>query len=161
VVLVGFTIFGEHLLRLLHISLPAFQISGGLLLFWIAYEMVFEIRSDRKQRTADAAAAEDHVLDVAAFPLAIPLIAGPGSIAAAMLLSSQHADSAKDLTALCLIEMSIIALTYVAFRGAGLISHVLGRTGTIVLTRLLGIVLAALAIEALLAGIRGATQTVT
>ena len=77
-ILAFFGLGGEVVLRLLGVGLPAFRISGGLLLFWIAFEMVFERRSERKQHTADVAITEDHIRNVAAFPLAIPLMAGPG-----------------------------------------------------------------------------------
>ncbi len=72
-----FAIAGDALLRLLGVTLPAFRIAGGLLLFWIAFEMVFERRNARKQQTADVAITQDHIRNVAAFPLAIPLMAGP------------------------------------------------------------------------------------
>src|SRR3954451_13488310 len=81
-ILAFFGLGGEVLLRLLGVGLPAFRISGGLLLFWIAFEMVFERRNERKQHTADVAITEDHIRNVAAFPLAIPLMAGPGAITA-------------------------------------------------------------------------------
>src|ERR687889_81547 len=85
-ILAFFGLGGEVLLRLLGVGIPAFRISGGLLLFWIAFEMVFERRNDRKQNTATVAVTEDHIRNVAAFPLAIPLMAGPGAITAGGLL---------------------------------------------------------------------------
>src|SRR4051812_39591128 len=86
-VLAFFALVGEPFLRLLGITAPAFRIAGGLLLFWIAFEMVFERRSERKASTAEIAITKDHISNVAAFPLAIPLMAGPGAITATMLLS--------------------------------------------------------------------------
>ena len=88
-ILAFFGLGGELLLRLLGDGIPAFRISGGLLLFWIAFEMVFERRNERKQHTADIAITEDHIRNVAAFPLAIPLMAGPGAITAVILLAGR------------------------------------------------------------------------
>src|SRR4051794_19105798 len=88
-VLAFFAVLGEALLHFLGIGLPAFQIAGGLLLFWIAFEMVFGLRGNRKQQTADVAITQDHIRDVAAFPLAIPLMAGPGAITATILLAGR------------------------------------------------------------------------
>src|SRR6478609_25073 len=88
-ILAFFGLGGEILLRLLGVGIPAFRISGGLLLFWIAFEMVFERRNERKQHTADIAVTEDHIRNVAAFPLAIPLMAGPGAITAMILLAGR------------------------------------------------------------------------
>src|SRR6186997_3385863 len=79
-ILAFFGLGGEVLLRLLGVGLPAFRIAGGLLLFWIAFEMVFERSSDRKLHTAEVAITQDHIRNVAAFPLAMPLMAGPGAI---------------------------------------------------------------------------------
>src|SRR5918995_383221 len=88
-ILAFFGLGGEVLLRLLGVGIPAFRISGGLLLFWIAFEMVFERRNERKQHTADIATTEDQIRNVAAFPLAIPLMAGPGAITAVILLAGR------------------------------------------------------------------------
>jgi multiple antibiotic resistance protein len=86
-----FALAGDILLRALGVSLPAFRIAGGLMLFWIAFEMVFERRNERKQATADIAITKDHIQNVAAFPLAIPLMAGPGALTAMMLLAGRAA----------------------------------------------------------------------
>ena len=88
-ILTFFALGGRNLLDWLGIGLPAFRIAGGLLLFWIAFEMVFELRTDRKQHTADVAVTADHIRHIAAFPLAIPLMAGPGAITAVLLLSAR------------------------------------------------------------------------
>lgn len=87
VVLLVFALAGRSVLALLGITVPAFRVAGGLLLFFIAYEMVFARRSERKERTAEVAVTKDHIHDIAAFPLAIPLIAGPGAISAVIILS--------------------------------------------------------------------------
>ena len=84
-ILALFALVGASILSVLGITLPAFRVAGGLLLFFIAFEMVFEKRNDRKEKTAETAVTKDHVQNVAAFPLAIPLIAGPGAISATIL----------------------------------------------------------------------------
>ena len=86
-VLAIFALAGALILSLFGITLPAFRIAGGLLLFYIAFEMIFERRQDRKEKSADVAITRDHIHNIAAFPLAIPLIAGPGAISASVLLS--------------------------------------------------------------------------
>ncbi|MFN3482178.1 MAG: MarC family protein, partial [Rhabdaerophilum calidifontis] len=86
-IMLGFAFFGQPVLGALGIGLPAFRIAGGLLLFWIAFEMVFELRNRRKSGVARTAIDEDHIRNVAAFPLAIPLMAGPGTITATMLIA--------------------------------------------------------------------------
>src|SRR5918997_6737157 len=102
-ILAFFGLGGELLLRLLGVGIPAFRISGGLLLFWIAFEMVFERRNERKQHTADVAITEDHIRNVAAFPLAIPLMAGPGAITAVILLAGRGRGHVAAPTALIVL----------------------------------------------------------
>lgn len=146
-VLVAFGLGGERLLALLGIGLPSFRVSGGILLFWIAFEMVFERRSDRKQGSAQAAVATDHIRDVAAFPLAIPLMSGPGSITAIMLLAGQAGPDPVALAALALVVAGVMLACLSVFLAAGRVASLLGLTGQTVLSRLLGIVLAALAVQ--------------
>lgn len=153
-VLLFFALVGEQAMRLLGVGIPAFQIAGGLLLFWIAFEMVFERRTDRKQQTADVATTEDHVIHVAAFPLAIPLIAGPGSITATILLTSRFDGGPLGLGLVAALQALVVAATYVSFRIASRLSALLGKTGVIVLSRLLGIVLAALAVQTIIDGVQ-------
>ncbi|MGN8114109.1 MarC family protein [Labrys sp. 22185] len=153
-VLAFFAIAGEPFLRLLGITTPAFRIAGGLLLFAIAYEMVFDRSNTRKSETAETAITKDFISNVAAFPLAIPLIAGPGAITAVMLLSAQaHGEPAK-FASLFLVIAFVTACCYVSFRLAGVINKLLGITGNVVLTRLLGIVLSALAVQFIVDGVR-------
>src|ERR687886_388812 len=99
-ILTFFAVAGDTVLHLLGIGLPAFQIAGGLLLFWIAFEMVFELRKDRKQQTANVAVTQDHIRNIAAFPLAIPLMAGPGAITATILLAGRTGGDAAGLLTL-------------------------------------------------------------
>ncbi|MGC1352745.1 MAG: MarC family protein [Xanthobacteraceae bacterium] len=152
-ILIGATLLGDWLFRALGISLPAFRIAGGLLLFAIAFEMVFGIRMRREGQAAEEA-VEEHVRNVAAFPLAIPLLAGPGAITAVVLLAGRAAGNLL-LTGLVLAVVVVVAAScFVAFILAGRISRLLGMTGNIVLSRLLGVLLAALAVQYVVDGIR-------
>jgi multiple antibiotic resistance protein len=161
VVLVGFALVGERLIGALGISLPAFKIAGGLLLFHIAFEMVFGRREGRKTASAEAGADDHEAHDVAVFPLAIPLTAGPGAISAAILLASRAAGPAA-LAGLIAIIVAIVGLCLLIFLQAGRIERALGVTGRIVVSRLLGVLLAALSVQfvtdglvALLPGLAG------
>jgi multiple antibiotic resistance protein len=149
-----FALAGQKLLALLGITLPAFRIAGGLLLFWIAFEMVFERRQARKSNVAKTAIDQDHIRNVAAFPLAIPLMAGPGAITATMLLAGQTRGEPLLLGALIGIIAVVCAMCWLVFLFAERISGFLGVTGNIVLTRLLGIVLVALAVQFVLDGVK-------
>jgi multiple antibiotic resistance protein len=151
-----FALVGQKLLSLLGITLPAFRIAGGLLLFWIAFEMVFERRQARKSQVAKTAIDQDHIRNVAAFPLAIPLMAGPGAITATMLLAGQTRGEPMLLAALIGIIAGVCLMCWVVFLFAERISGFLGVTGNIVLTRLLGIVLVALAVQFVLDGVKAA-----
>src|SRR6478752_4543157 len=153
-ILAFFGLGGEILLRLLGVGIPAFRISGGLLLFWIAFEMVFERRNERKQHTADVAITEDHIRNVAAFPLAIPLMAGPGAITAIILLAGRAGGNLAMLGSLAVICGLVIASCLVTFLMATPIARLLGVTGNVVLTRLLGVILAALAVQFVIDGVR-------
>lgn len=152
-ILIGSALIGDWLFRTLGISLPAFRIAGGLLLFRIAFEMVFGVRMRREGRAAEQA-IEEHVRNIAAFPLAIPLMAGPGAITATVLLAGRAHDSLL-LGGLLLAVVAAVALScFVAFYFAEQISRLLGMTGNIVLSRLLGVLLAALAVQFVVDGIR-------
>ncbi|WP_445505134.1 MarC family protein [Microvirga sp. G4-2] len=152
-ILAFFGLGGEVLLRLLGIGIPAFRISGGLLLFWIAFEMVFERRNERKQHTADIAITEDHIRNVAAFPLAIPLMAGPGALTATILLAGRaNGDPVYLGFLLVLIALGVICC-FAVFMAAERVSRMLGVTGNIVLSRLLGVILAGLAVQFVIDGV--------
>src|SRR5277367_1439975 len=152
-ILVGTALIGDRLLNVLEISLPAFRIAGGLLLFWIAAEMVFGVRSRHEGEAAEQA-IEERVRNVAAFPLAIPLLAGPGAIAATVLLAVRADGDWRLLGALVAVEGAVAASGVLTFRLAERISGFLGVTGNIVLSRLLGVLLAALAVQYVVDGIR-------
>lgn len=153
VILMGAALIGDWLLRTLSISLPAFRIAGGLLLFSIASEMVFGVRIARATREA-AEVAEERVRNVAAFPLAIPLMAGPGAITATVLLAGRAAGDPIRLGVLFGVIVAICAACLVAFLAANRIGRLIGITGNVVLTRLLGVLLAALAVQFVIDGIR-------
>ncbi len=148
-----FAIAGASILSVFGITLPAFRVAGGFLLFFIAFEMVFEKRQDRKEKISDVAITKDHIHNIAAFPLAIPLIAGPGAISATVLLSGSFQGWAAQ-AALVGIIFLCLALTYLVFILAERIDGLLGQTGRSILTRLLGVILAALAVQFVADGIK-------
>ncbi|MBY0407822.1 MAG: MarC family protein [Rickettsiales bacterium] len=146
-ILAGAAICGEPLLRALGIGVPAFRIAGGLLLFWIAAEMVFERREERKTHSAEETIAHDHFHSIAAFPLAIPLMAGPGAITATILQASRAQGSYLDFAVLIAILGVVILSCLAVFLLASRIDKLLGHTGRVVLSRLLGVLLAAMAVQ--------------
>ena len=152
-ILAGAALAGDWLLRTLSISLPAFRIAGGLLLFSIASEMVFGVRIARQSETAGKA-VEEHVRDIAAFPLAIPLMAGPGAITAAVLLAGRAGGDPFRLGVLIAIVAAVMAACLVVFAFAGQVERLLGRTGNTVLSRLLGVLLAAMAVQFVVDGVK-------
>ena len=152
-ILIGTALIGDWLLHTLSISLPAFRIAGGLLLFSIASQMVFGVRLRRESQEAEEA-VEEHVRNIAAFPLAIPLLAGPGAITATVLLAGRAGGDVK-LIAILIGVVVLVALTCgLAFLFAERIGRYLGLTGNIVLSRLLGVLLAALAVQYVVDGVR-------
>ncbi len=159
-VLAVFAALGEKVLGFLGIGMPAFRIAGGLMLFLIAVEMLFEKRTERRSRNADAAHSDDsgsHPADeVAVFPLAIPLIAGPGSIASIILLMSANQGNYLAQGAIVAVMLSVVAITFVLFLLAGRFEKLTGPTFTTVVTRLFGIILGALAVQFVLSGLAGA-----
>ena len=157
-ILVTVGLVGERLLDLLGISLSAFRIAGGLLLLWSGWEMVFDRRYQRLEATADTAVSVDHVKNVAAFPLAIPLIAGPGAITAIILLAGDADGRVDYLAGLVAVTGLVMLACLFAFLGAERISKVLGVTGRAVSTRMLGIILAAMAVQFMIDGVTALTQ---
>lgn len=154
-ILIAVAIGGDWLLRQLGISLPAFRIAGGLLLFSIAFEMVFGVRNERQARTAEQA-VEEHarIRNLAAFPLAIPLLAGPGAITATVLLAGQADGRLPQLTGLIGAILMVALACLLSLQLASRIARLLGVTGNLVATRLLGVVLAALAVQYVVDGVR-------
>jgi multiple antibiotic resistance protein len=152
-ILTGAALIGARLLELLEISLPAFRIAGGLLLFWIAAEMVFGVRSRHEGEVAEEA-MEERVRNIAAFPLAIPLLAGPGAITATVLLAGQAGSDWLRIAILVGVVLLVALSCLLTFLAAQRISKFLGLTGNIVLSRLLGVLLAALAVQYVVDGIK-------
>jgi len=154
-IIAGSALIGDWLLRTLGISLPAFRIAGGLLLFSIASEMVFGLRIERQSRQAEEA-LEEHVRNIAAFPLAIPLMAGPGAITATVLLAGRANGAPARIAILLAVIAIVLALCFVIFALAARIAGFIGATGNVVLSRLLGVILAALAVQYIVDGVRAA-----
>jgi multiple antibiotic resistance protein len=154
-VLAGTAFAGAWLLHALSISLPAFRIAGGLLLFSIASEMVFGLRIPRQSRQAEEA-IEERVRNIAAFPLAVPLMAGPGAITATVLLADRAAGDLVRLGVLLGVIAAVIIVCFVVFLMAAAIAKRFGTTGNVVLSRLLGVLLAALAVQYVVDGVRAA-----
>ncbi len=154
-ILIMTALLGNWFLAQLRIGLSAFQISGGILLFGVATRMIFGEHMRQESREAETAAREK-IADLAAFPLAIPLIAGPGAITATLLLASRTGGDPIWLLALVLIIVAVAIASAVAFLLAGRLARVLGRTGNMVIARLLGIVLAAFATQFVVDGVNGA-----
>jgi multiple antibiotic resistance protein len=152
-ILFAFLLGGTPLLAALGIGLPAFRIAGGALLFLLAIDMVFALHSGLRSTTAREQAEAEHRKDIAVFPLAIPLIAGPGAITTVLLLSAQ-ARSAAALAALAAVLAAVLALALVSLLAAARLVRLLGETGANVVTRTLGVVLAALAVQFVLDGLR-------
>ncbi len=149
VLLTMFGLAGESILEFVGISLPAFRIAGGILLFLTALDMLFERRTERREGQA---ADDDH--DPSVFPLATPLLAGPGALATMILLVGQG-NSATHTLIIHVVMFSVLGLCMLFFLLAGPLARLLGRTGTMVVTRLLGMLLAALSVQFIIDGLRG------
>ncbi|MBB3607914.1 MarC family protein [Rhizobium sp. BK602] len=156
-ILAAFALFGASVLGVLGISIGAFRIAGGLLLFWIAFEMVFERRQDRKEKTTEVAITKDHIRNIAVFPLALPLIAGPGAISATILLAGSL-QTTLDRAQLIGVIAANLCLVFAALAISNRLDRMLGATGRAILTRLLGVILAALAAQFVVDGVRSALQ---
>jgi len=143
------------LLHYLSVSLPAFRIAGGVLLFMVAADMVTaKAHSGIRQTTPEEDREASQRQDVTVFPLAIPLIAGPGAITTVILLQDTHAGDLLAQAVVAAVMLGVLALVLVGFLSAGAIMRLLGVTGVNVLGRVLGIVLAAIAANNILVGLR-------
>ena len=152
-ILIVFALFGEDLLGALHIELDSFRIAGGLMLFWIAFEMVFEKRTQRREERAEKVAATPEVEDVSVFPMAMPMLAGPGAIASIMLLTSSAKGIEQTLVMLGAL-VAVLLLTMLSLIAAGPLMRVFGDRVEAVITRLLGVLLAALAAQYVIDGLK-------
>ena len=146
-ILAAFGLVGEALLGFVGISMPAFRIAGGALLFLTALDMLFERRQERR----DDQAVERP--DPSVFPLAVPLIAGPGAIATMILLTGEAQGDLIQYGAVFAVMAAVVLITLVFFLAGGLIERALGRTGINIVTRLLGMLLAALSVQFILTGL--------
>lgn len=152
-ILLVFALFGEQLLGALHIELNSFRIAGGVMLFLIAIDMVFEKRTERREERAQKIIETPEIEDVSVFPMAMPMIAGPGSIASVMLLMSQNEGLDRSIIVLSALG-AVLLLTLLALVAAGPIMRVLGQNAEAVITRLLGVLLGALAAQFVIDGLR-------
>lgn len=150
-ILTLFGLCGESVLKFIGISMPAFRIAGGLLLFLTALDMLFERRTQRREGQTQ----QDHPDDPSVFPLALPLIAGPGAIATMILLVGQARGDWTKIVAVHAVMLGTLGLALAMMLIAGPIGRLLGRTGTVVITRLLGMLLAALSVQFVIDGIIG------
>ncbi len=138
--------FGEALLIKLGISIEALRVSGGLLLFITAFNMVTKGETGRKWQSGDD-------VDISVFPMSIPLLSGPGCLTVTILLFSQ-APTVSGSLSLVVAVLAIYLITYLAFLSATRVKGIIGRTGDDILRRLLGVILAALAIQFIADGVR-------
>lgn len=153
-VLAVFGIAGERLLDIIGIGFPAFRISGGILLFLISVEMLFDRRTERRSKAVDTAEAEEAGPDPSVFPMAVPLLAGPGALATIILLMGQNQGDLPMQAVILGTTGLVVFLTYVGMRASTLLEHVLGHVGITVITRLLGMLLAALSVQFVIDGLR-------
>lgn len=157
VLLVFFAFMGDPFLSALGISLDALRIAGGILLFVIGFEMVMEKRTERKQDAAEK--IDEFFDDVSVFPIAIPLVSGPGAIASIILLMADYEGNMVGQIAVMSGLAATMLITFVTFLIAGPLLNLMGPTVTMVLTRVLGIIVAALATQFVLDGVMGYFRT--
>jgi multiple antibiotic resistance protein len=154
VILIGFALFGEDLLGAMHIDLESFQIAGGIMLFLIALDMVFEKRTQRREDRADKVRDDPAHEDVSVFPMAMPMLAGPGAIASIMLLTGTAHGVNETLVVLAAL-LAVMVLSLLALVAASPLMRLFGAKVEAVITRLLGVLLAALAAQYVIDGLRG------
>jgi len=153
-ILLFFLLAGQNVLAALHIELNAFRIAGGIMLFLIALDMVFEKRTARREQRAEKVRDDPDYEDVSVFPMAMPMLAGPGAIASVMLLQSTAESLIGTLVVLAALA-AVLALTLLALLAAAPLMRLFGTRVEAVLTRLLGVLLAALAAQYVIDGLRG------
>lgn len=155
-IIYGFAFGGAWLLESMHISIDAFRAAGGILLFLIALDMVFEKRTERRENRAEDVMADDEAMeDISVFPIGIPMIAGPGTIATAMLYMSNSTSWIESSIVLAALGANLL-LCLVIFIAAGPIVRAMGDSVVGALTRILGVILAALSVQLIIDGIKGA-----
>ena len=154
VVLSSFWLFGTAILEVMNISMDSFRIIGGLFLIVIAFQMVFEQRQERRKNTADTAVDDETIKSIAIFPLAIPLIAGPGAMATSLLLSKEEYLSVADAVVSYLPIFTVLILATLAMWLSSMLASKLGPTIITVVQKIFGLLLGALAIEFVITGIQ-------
>jgi multiple antibiotic resistance protein len=152
-ILMFFALLGRPMLNALQISLASFRIAGGVMLFIIALDMVFERRTERREKRAEEIEGTPQAEDISVFPMAIPMITGPGSIASAMLWVSRADDTAEVLVVLAAITV-VIAITLATLLAAGPLMRLIGEKMEAMITRILGVILAALAAQFIVDGLK-------
>jgi multiple antibiotic resistance protein len=152
VILVFFALVGKPFLNALGISMDGLRVAGGIMLFIIALEMVFEKRTERKQESAEK--LDEYFEDISVFPVALPLLAGPGAIATIMLTMSNYEEDFMAQVAILGALALVMLITLIVFFMASKVMDWLGPTVNAVLTRILGVILAALACQFILDGFR-------
>lgn len=158
-ILVVFAFFGDDIFKALHIDFDALRIAGGIMLFIIALQMVFEKRTEnRETRAEEALEIIDDPEDISVFPMGIPMVAGPGTIASLLLLMSEN-QTVNDQTAILAALAAVLLITLLSFLVAGGLMKLMGKTFTNVLTRVLGFLLAALAAQFVIDGVKGALES--
>ena len=159
-ILVAFAFVGEWFLRMLGISLDSFRIAGGILLFLVAMDMLFAHDTPLRRTTAreDEEASQRH--DTSVFPLAIPLIAGPGAMTTIVLLMGRAEGDPLHQSVVLAVLLVVLILLLATLLAAARVVRLLGVTGTNVITRVLGLVLAALAVQFVVDGIHGTLNAV-
>jgi len=152
-ILLFFALLGKPMLQALGISLASFRVAGGIMLFMIALDMVFERRTQRRESRAQSIEGTPEAEDISVFPMAIPMIAGPGSIASAMLWVSR-ADGSAEVAAVLAAITIVMVLTMLALLAAGPIMRLIGEKLEAMITRILGVILAALAAQFIVDGLK-------
>jgi multiple antibiotic resistance protein len=152
-ILLFFALLGRPMLHALGISLASFRIAGGIMLFFIALDMVFERRTERRSKRAEAIERTPEAEDISVFPMAMPMIAGPGSIASAMLWVSR-ADNIAQITVVLAAITTVMAITLLTLLAAGPLMRLIGDKVEAAITRILGVILAALAAQFVVDGLK-------
>ena len=153
IILMFFALLGKPMLHALGISLASFRVAGGIMLFMIALDMVFERRTQRREVRAQSIEGTPEADDISVFPMAIPMISGPGSIASAMLWVSRADGAVQVLTVLVAITV-VILITLVCLLAAGPLMRLIGERIEAMITRVLGVILAALAAQFVIDGLK-------
>ena len=152
-ILMFFALLGRPMLQALHVSLASFRIAGGILLFYIAVDMIFERRTERREKRAEEIEGTKEAEDISVFPMAIPMITGPGSIASAMLWVSRAEGPLEVITVLAAITV-VMMITAVTLLASGPLMRLIGEKIEAMITRILGVILAALATQFIVDGLK-------